>query len=156
MGSREAKRPRKAPEIEEGKVAAFRYRVEVVGPSGEVKAYIIHSANPLELPSLSSKKPGSAEISGKELAKALRSGNVNTMMPGIETFAFITELTSAEYRGKKFEVESGKVPTLETYKKIEEWEKSPSVRVSFERKEGLSKESLGLASLSGLKPKKLA
>lgn len=136
MGKAKVKMPRKRGGAD--KVELFEYRVSIGG-----QEYAIQTANPLKLESLPPKKGSEAEITGKELVAALKSYNVNVLMPGIENFGRIQKITEREWKGKKVEerepVFGGMKSMMELLSK---WEAMPQVGITFTGKEKVSKSEL--------------
>ncbi|MBD3398357.1 hypothetical protein GF412_04030 [Candidatus Micrarchaeota archaeon] len=136
MGKPKLKMPKKGPTAE--KVELFEYRVAVRG-----QEYAIQTANPLDLESLASKKGSTAEITGKELVGALKSYNVNVLMPGIENFGKIYKVSKRDWEGKTVEE---KEPVFGGIKKMMElltnWESVSGVTIEFRGKEKVAKSDL--------------
>ncbi len=129
-----------------GGVTTHIYRVEIGG-----EQYLIQTANALILENLDSKKPGKIEISGKDLVKALKSYNVNVLMPGIENFGVIKKVSHREWQGKQVEETEGIGGLTETMKLLSKWENAGKITLSFEGKEKVTKKALGFVALTPIK-----
>ncbi len=131
-----------------GKIATYQYRVEIGG-----ELYSIQTANALILESMDSKKPGKAEISGEDLVKALKSYNVNVLMPGIENFGIIKKISYREYQGQQVEETEGVGGISEMMKLLSKWETTGKVTVSFEGKVGIDpKKEFNLLGKADINP----
>jgi hypothetical protein len=135
MGGGKVKMP---PKKRADQIAIFEYRVNIGG-----ETYAIQTANRLNLETLDAKKGSEADISGKDLVSALKSYNVNVLMPGIENFGRISKVTEREWQGKTIEE---KEPVLggisQIIKLLTEWESVPVVSIQFKGKEKVSKSDL--------------
>ena len=140
MGKGKVKMP---PKKRSDQIAIFKYRVKI----GE-DTYQIETANRLNLETLDAKKGSSAEISGEDLVSALKSYNVNVLMPGIENFGRIYKVTEREWQSETVEE---KEPVLGGMKQIldllSKWESIPIVGIEFTGKEKVSKSELLSANI---------
>ncbi len=119
-------------------IAIYEYRVNIGG-----ETYAIQTANRLNLETLDAKKGSSAEISGEDLVSALKSYNVNVLMPGIENFGRISKVTEREWQGKTIEEKEPVFGGINgILNLLSEWESVPVVGIKFNGKEKISKSKL--------------
>ena len=135
-GGRKLKTPKKPGRVE--KVELFEYMIDIGG-----KRYALQTANPLHLEALASKKGSKAEVTGEDFVKALTAYNVNLLMPGIENFGRVYEVSEREWEGKMYEERE---PVFGGMKKmmelLSEWKSTASVSIEFKGKEKVPKSDL--------------